>query len=197
MPAWMGPKHQMMQAALAMILGATAASGIPNSRESGEEASKEAAGTPAITMAPGPEPTLKLGELAALKIKPPERAGNSPGNSSNADLPAQSDPRTTPFSPAAELNSHLPLWLRFSGEYRARLEEGFSLKSRPFSADSGHTYCLNRFRVGVTIQPARRLMCRDCINSPTGSNSEPASVASFPALLSNGLQLAMDITILI
>lgn len=56
-----------------------------------------------------------------------------------------------PFSPASELNSRLPKWLRLDGEYRARLEKGFS--GKPFNANSGDTYFLNRIRLGVTIRP--------------------------------------------
>ena len=49
------------------------------------------------------------------------------------------------------MNGRLPKWLRFDGEYRARLEKGYS--GKPFNANSGDTYFLNRFRLGVTIRP--------------------------------------------
>jgi hypothetical protein len=74
---------------------------------------------------------------------------------SGATPPAPPRPQTEVdlphFSPASEVNSRLPKWLRFDGEYRARIEKGFS--GKPFNANSGDTYFLNRFRLGVTIRP--------------------------------------------
>ncbi|MGH9496967.1 MAG: alginate export family protein [Candidatus Sulfotelmatobacter sp.] len=55
------------------------------------------------------------------------------------------------LSPAGELNSHLPAWLRFDAEYQARLEDGFS--GGQFAPDSQDVYFLNRIRLGVTIRP--------------------------------------------
>lgn len=50
-----------------------------------------------------------------------------------------------------ELNKELPRWLKFSGEFRARLE-GFS--GGGFKPDNSDAYYLNRIRVGLLIQPA-------------------------------------------
>ncbi len=96
-------------------------------------------------------PSLFEKELASPKTASADQGGNGPsvGSPVNPQDPStQSPPR---FSPAGELNSHLPKWLRFDGEYRARLEKGYS--GKPFNANSGDTYFLNRFRLGVTIRP--------------------------------------------
>ena len=50
-----------------------------------------------------------------------------------------------------ELNKHLPAWLRFSGEYRARVE-GFS--GGGFREDNEDAYLLNRFRINMKVQPS-------------------------------------------
>jgi hypothetical protein len=52
--------------------------------------------------------------------------------------------------PTDELNKELPKWLRFSGEFRARLE-GFS--GGGFKPDSSDAYYLNRIRLALTVQP--------------------------------------------
>jgi Alginate export len=53
--------------------------------------------------------------------------------------------------PTDELNKELPKWLKFSGEFRARLE-GFS--GGGFKADNSDAYYLNRIRINLLIQPA-------------------------------------------
>lgn len=55
------------------------------------------------------------------------------------------------FTPSDELNSQLPKWVRFSGEYRGRLE-GFS--GGAFKPDNRDLYFLNRFRINMKLQPA-------------------------------------------
>jgi len=46
-------------------------------------------------------------------------------------LAAQQTPAQTSFVPSDKLNKELPKWLRFSGDYRARLE-GFTGGGRRF-----------------------------------------------------------------
>ncbi len=55
------------------------------------------------------------------------------------------------FTPSDEVNKELPGWIRFSGEYRARLE-GFS--GGGFKKDSEDAYLLNRLRLNLLIKPA-------------------------------------------
>jgi hypothetical protein len=61
---------------------------------------------------------------------------------------------TTPvaktFVPSDELNAQLPTWLRFNGEYRARLE-GFG--GGGFRYDNDDAYLLNRFRLNMRVEP--------------------------------------------
>jgi len=71
-----------------------------------------------------------------------------------APLSAQTAPsaaQAQPFSPAAEVNTALPSWVRFSGEYRARFE-GFTGGSG-FKPDTTDAYWLSRVRLDLTIQP--------------------------------------------
>jgi Alginate export len=67
-----------------------------------------------------------------------------------APLAAQQTPATNFFAPSDELNKALPQWLRFSGEYRARME-GFS--GGGFRPDNDDLYLLNRFRVNMAVKP--------------------------------------------
>ena len=53
--------------------------------------------------------------------------------------------------PTDELNKELPKWLKFSAEFRARLE-GFS--GGGFKPDNSDLYYLNRIRINLLIQPA-------------------------------------------
>ncbi len=53
--------------------------------------------------------------------------------------------------PADELNRRLPAWLRFTGEYRLRLE-GYT--GGNFKDDSSDAYLLHRVRLGMEIRPA-------------------------------------------
>ena len=88
-----------------------------------------------------------------LAAAAPQNSGDNPIPPAG---PATSPPQEAPrFSPAATLNDHLPKWLRFDGEYRARLEEG--LTGKLFHANTGDTYFLNRFRFGVTVRPSNWL----------------------------------------
>ncbi len=52
---------------------------------------------------------------------------------------------------SSELNRELPRWLRFSGEYRSRVE-GFS--GGGFKRDNSDTYVLSRLRLSLLVQPA-------------------------------------------
>ncbi len=92
-------------------------------------------------------------EQLAVKTAPADQTGTNPGAVPPGGPPSpttENDPQR--FSPAGELNSRLPKWLRFDGEYRARFEDGFS--GKPFNANSGDSYFLNRIRLGVTIRPS-------------------------------------------
>lgn len=53
-------------------------------------------------------------------------------------------------TPSEVLNSDLPKWIRFSGEYRARFENQENMRWRPFNSDR---YLLSRLRLGVTLKP--------------------------------------------
>jgi hypothetical protein len=55
------------------------------------------------------------------------------------------------FIPSEQLNKQLPDWLRFSGEFRARLE-GFT--GGGFRAGNDDDYLLTRLRINMRIQPA-------------------------------------------
>jgi Alginate export len=93
----------------------------------------------------------KTGESAkGLASSPAQDPGD---NSTPSGGPRSSPPQETPrFSPARELNDHLPKWLSFDGEYRARLEQG--LTGKLFYANTADTYFLNRVRLGVTVRPS-------------------------------------------
>jgi hypothetical protein len=53
-------------------------------------------------------------------------------------------------TPSESLNSELPKWVRFSGQYRARFEDQENMRWRPFNSDR---YLLSRLRLGLTIRP--------------------------------------------
>jgi len=62
-------------------------------------------------------------------------------------------PTTGPNNPkllSDEFNKELPKWLRFNGEYRARLE-GFS--GGGFKPNNSDVYLLSRLRINMVIQP--------------------------------------------
>jgi hypothetical protein len=65
-------------------------------------------------------------------------------------LLAQGSSDVLAVKPTDELNKELPKWLRFSGEFRARLE-GFS--GGGFKPDTSDAYYLNRLRLSLTVQP--------------------------------------------
>jgi len=90
-------------------------------------------------------------QIATADATSANRAGDGTGFSAPPDPQDAKCPSVSPFSPASKLNGSSPKWLRFDGEYRARLEGGFSGKL--FGANGGDTYFLNRFRLGVTIRP--------------------------------------------
>src|SRR5215831_102490 len=64
---------------------------------------------------------------------------------------AQESASHADFVPSDELNKQLPRWLRFSGEFRARLE-GFT--GLGFRANNDDDYLLTRLRINMHIQPA-------------------------------------------
>lgn len=71
----------------------------------------------------------------------------------NNSLPAGStkpaDSLPAPRSPSDELNSHLPSWLRFSGEIRLR---GAGIFGDFFRPDSNDSYLLTRLRLNMQIK---------------------------------------------
>lgn len=88
---------------------------------------------------------------------------SNPQNRGDTSVPATgptgSAPQDPPrVSPAQALNDRLPKWLRFDGEYRARLEAG--LTGKLFQPNDGDTYFLNRFRFGVIVRPSTWLKFR-------------------------------------
>src|SRR5579872_2190220 len=71
----------------------------------------------------------------------------------NSGLPSgqagRADPSSAaPASPSDELNSHLPSWLRFSGQLRFR---GAGIFGDFFSPDSNDSYLLTRLRLNMRI----------------------------------------------
>ena len=73
-------------------------------------------------------------------------ASNSvPGSSAKQPDPPPPDPK----SPSDELNSHLPSWLRFSGEIRLR---GAGIFGDFFKPDSDDSYMLSRLRLNMQIK---------------------------------------------
>ena len=69
-----------------------------------------------------------------------------------AGFPAEIVGRDQPAADA--LNQLLPEWLRFSGEYRLRMEGFQGLRFQP---DNDDAYALNRVRLNLRIQPVRKL----------------------------------------
>ncbi len=65
-----------------------------------------------------------------------------------SSLKAQEATRKSDFVASDELNRKLPSWLRFSGEYRLRME-GF----RGFKDSNDDLYLLERLRINMKIQP--------------------------------------------
>ncbi len=53
------------------------------------------------------------------------------------------------LQPAADLNEHLPAWLKFSAQFRVRLEDQDGIGLKPIS----DTHVLDQLYFGVTIQP--------------------------------------------
>jgi hypothetical protein len=150
----LSPKSQILAAALTVALGTSMAFGNFDAGKPAGQTEGECAGIK-TSLVPRLKSTLKPAGPAQLKAKQAEPAGS--GKVPKANPPEQGRKNSARFSPAAKLNSHLPSWLSFNGEYRARVEEGLSGKSKLFAADSGDTYFLNRIRLGVTVKPAKWL----------------------------------------
>jgi len=74
--------------------------------------------------------------------------------SKGPNLLAQQPAQMVDSPPSDELNKKLPAWLRFSGEYRTRVE-GFT--GGGFTPGSHDAYFLNRIRLNLKIQPAEWL----------------------------------------
>ncbi len=65
-------------------------------------------------------------------------------------LAQQTPPVATGFVPSDELNKELPSWLRFSGEYRARVE---GVTGAGFKPNADDAYLLSRLRLNMKISP--------------------------------------------
>jgi hypothetical protein len=76
------------------------------------------------------------------------------------------------FSPSEEVNSVLPSWIKFGGEYRARFE-GYTGGS--FKEDSTDSYMLSRLKLNVTIKPTSWLTF-------FGEGYDARAIAKSPAL---------------
>ena len=61
---------------------------------------------------------------------------------------AQTTPQAKTFVPSDDLNAQLPKWLRFNGEYRARVEV---FGGGNFRAGNDDLYFLNRFRLNMSV----------------------------------------------
>lgn len=99
------------------------------------------------------------GQIASpAKPTAPEQIGSRQGSAETAGARQKAGSATPRFSPADELNRSMPAWLRFDGEYRARVENGVTGKL--FRANNGDAYFLNRIRLGVTFLPEQWLKFR-------------------------------------
>ena len=83
-------------------------------------------------------------------------------------------PATNAFVPSEELNKELPKWLRFSGDYRARLE-GFT--GGAFKPDNSDAYLLNRFRINMLVKatPWLKFYAQGQDARVWGKNQKPAA----------------------
>ena len=79
-------------------------------------------------------------------------------------------------SVAGEINRQLPAWVRFGGEYRARLE---SFRGIGFG-DAADTHLLNRFRLNLKVQPAVWLKFVAEAQDARIWGNQPGRVASAP-----------------
>src|SRR5262249_27029787 len=114
-----------------------------------------------LVLAPSLRPQTAPGPQTAGSTK--TVVASNPQNPVDTSVPAAgpngSAPQDPPrFSPAEAFNDRLPKWLRFDGEYRARLEQGLSGKL--FQPNDSDTYFLNRFLFGVTVRPSTWLTFR-------------------------------------
>jgi hypothetical protein len=75
-------------------------------------------------------------------------SGSAPVSSDKQPDPAPPAP-ATPKTPSDMLNSHLPSWLRFSGEIRLR---GAGILGDFFKPDSNDAYMLSRLRLNMQIK---------------------------------------------
>jgi hypothetical protein len=90
------------------------------------------------------------------------------------NLLAQQSAQRPDSAPSDELNKDLPKWLRFSGEYRARLE-GFTGGS--FKPSNDDAYFLSRIRLNMKIEPADwlKLVVQGQDSRVWGKNQHPAA----------------------
>lgn len=87
---------------------------------------------------------------------------------------AQQPATTQHLTPSDELNKTLPKWLRFSGEFRGRLE-GFT--GGVFQPNNDDLYFLSRFRLNLGVQPSSWLKFRFQAQDARvgGKNQNPAA----------------------
>src|SRR6266700_2050375 len=76
------------------------------------------------------------------------------------------------FSPASEVNSALPSWIRFEGEFRTRFEGYTGGSFKPMTTDA---YMLTRLKLGLTIRPTSWLKF-------FGEGYDARAIAKSPAL---------------
>jgi hypothetical protein len=95
------------------------------------------------------------GPLAAISLLGfTSSLAQSPDNQEPASRTAFDGDKTEAWLfPVQNLNQALPRWLRFGGEYRSRIESEDGIKY----TTANDTYLLSRFRLNMTIQPAKWL----------------------------------------
>jgi len=92
----------------------------------------------------------------------------------STNLTAQQPTQNLDTAPSDELNKELPRWLRFSGEYRARLE-GFA--GGNFKPSNDDAYFLNRIRLNMKVQPTDwlKFVVQGQDSRVWGKNQNPAA----------------------
>lgn len=104
--------------------------------------------------------------LIALPLFAQQRTPMSPPAATVAATAKPAQPVLT------HLNKHLPGWLKFSGEYRMRVE-GFD--GGAFKVDSRDAYALNRVRLNMRVAPASwmRFQVQAVDSQVFGKNAKP------------------------
>lgn len=99
--------------------------------------------------------TAAAQEINPSKTMVPVRIQAQVSDSQPADSDFVDTGKTyTGIDPLLALDEHLPKWIQFSGIDRLRFE---GYKGLNFKPDGEDAYLLNRFRLGMTLKPARWL----------------------------------------